>query len=50
MPDQPFWKKETFFVITLIVTCWILFFFNLGALPIKDIDEAMHAATSKDMV
>ena len=50
MPDQPFWKKETFFVITLIVTCLILFFFNLGALPIKDIDEAMHAATSKDMV
>ena len=50
MPDQPFWKKETFFVITLIVTCLILFFFGLGTVPIKDIDEAMHAATSRDMV
>jgi 4-amino-4-deoxy-L-arabinose transferase-like glycosyltransferase len=50
MPDKPFWKKETLFVITLIVTCLILFFFGLGAVPIQDIDEAMHAATSKDMV
>jgi 4-amino-4-deoxy-L-arabinose transferase-like glycosyltransferase len=50
MSDKPFWKKETFFVITLIVTCLILFFFGLGTVPIKDIDEAMHAATSKDMV
>ena len=50
MPDQPFRKKETLSVITLIVTCWILFFFGLGAVPIQDIDEAMHAATSKDMV
>jgi len=50
MLDKPFWKKETFFVITLIVTCLILFFFGLGTVPIKDIDEAMHAATSKDMV
>ncbi len=50
MSDKPFWKKETLFVITLIVTCWILFFFGLGDIPIKDIDEAMHATTSKDMV
>ena len=50
MSDKPFWKKETLFVITLIVTCWILYFFGLGDIPIKDIDEAMHATTSKDMV
>jgi uncharacterized membrane protein len=50
MSEKPFWKKETLFVITLIVTCLMLFFFGLGAVPIRDIDEAMHAATSKDMV
>ena len=50
MPDKLFWKKETLFVITLIITCLILFFFGLGDIPIKDIDEAMHATTSKDMV
>jgi hypothetical protein len=50
MPEKPFWEKETLLVTTLIVTCLILFFFALGAVPIKDIDEATHAATSKDMV
>jgi 4-amino-4-deoxy-L-arabinose transferase-like glycosyltransferase len=50
MSDKPIWKKETLFVMTLIVTCWILYFFGLGDMPIKDIDEAMHATTSKDMV
>jgi hypothetical protein len=43
MPEKPFWEKETLFVTTLIVTCLILFFFGLGTVPIKDIDEAMHA-------
>jgi 4-amino-4-deoxy-L-arabinose transferase-like glycosyltransferase len=50
MSEKLFWNKETLFVITLVVTCWILFFFGLGDIPIKDIDEAMHAATSRDMV
>jgi len=30
--------------------CLILFFFNLGDRALWDIDEGMHAATSKDMV
>lgn len=42
--------KETTFIFTLMAVCLILFFFNLGDRALWDIDEGMHAATSKDMV
>ena len=50
MHDKLFWGKETLFVMILIMTCVFLYFFGLGAVPVNDIDEAMHAATSRDMV
>jgi len=50
VPDKKNWGKEPFLIFILIGTCLILFFFGLGAGPMGDIDEAMHAATSKDMV
>jgi len=50
MPDKKNWEKEPFLIFILIGTCLILYFFGLGAGPMGDIDEAMHAATSKDMV
>jgi 4-amino-4-deoxy-L-arabinose transferase-like glycosyltransferase len=37
-------------VTTLILLCLVVFFFRLGARPLWDIDEGMHAATSKDMI
>jgi len=42
--------KESILILTLIGVCLILFFFNLGDRALWDIDEGMHAATSKDMV
>ena len=50
MPEKKFWQKETFLIIILVGICLTLFFFRLGAGPMGDIDEAMHASTSKDMV
>ena len=50
MPENPFWEKETLFVIILISICLLLYFFRLGTMPMGDSDEAMHASTSKDMV
>jgi len=43
-------QKESVLISTLIAICLILFFFNLGDRALWDIDEGMHAATSKDMV
>ena len=43
-------KNETFPVLTLIALCLILFFLRLGARPLWDIDEGMHAVTSMEMV
>jgi len=43
-------QKESVLISTLIAVCLILFFFNLGDRALWDIDEGMHAATSKDMV
>jgi 4-amino-4-deoxy-L-arabinose transferase-like glycosyltransferase len=43
-------KNETFAILILITLCLTLFFFNLGARPLWDIDEGMHAATSKEMI
>ena len=50
MRAKRFWEKEFFLIFILIGICLILYFFGLGAGPMGDIDEAMHAATSKDMV
>src|SRR5512139_1807509 len=43
-------EKEVFQISVLVVLCLILFFFRLGERPLWDIDEGMHASTSKDMV
>lgn len=43
-------QKEAIYISTLIAVCLILFFFRLGDRALWDIDEGMHAATSKDMV
>ena len=50
MLAKPIWEKESLRVIILICICLLLYFFRLGHMPLGDIDEAMHAATSKDMV
>lgn len=36
--------------IALVAVCLILFFVGLGAYPLWDQDEGMHAATSRDMI
>jgi 4-amino-4-deoxy-L-arabinose transferase-like glycosyltransferase len=44
-------KRENIFnILILVVLCLVLFFFHLGARPLWDTDEGMHASTSKDMV
>jgi 4-amino-4-deoxy-L-arabinose transferase-like glycosyltransferase len=45
-----FWEKESFFILVLLFFCYLLFFFHLGARPLWDGDEGMHATTSKEMV
>ena len=50
MRAKRIWEKEFFLIFILIGTSLILYFFGLGAGPMGDIDEAMHASTSKDMV
>jgi 4-amino-4-deoxy-L-arabinose transferase-like glycosyltransferase len=43
-------QQEILYISTVIALCLILFFFNLGGRALWNIDEGMHAATSKDMV
>ena len=43
-------KAEFFFILILLLLSLTLFFFRLGTRPLWDIDEGMHAATSKEMV
>lgn len=50
MSKKRFWQKESTSLAVLIAVCLILFFFRLGERALWDIDEGMHAATSKDMV
>jgi len=47
---EKIWPREIFFILILLSLCAILFFFHLGKVPLWDVDEGMHAATSKDMV
>ena len=42
--------KESVYISTLIAVCLILFFVSIGGRALWNIDEGMHAATSKDMV
>ncbi len=42
--------KQSILVLILVLLCLTLFFFRLGARPLWDTDEGMHASTSKDMV
>ena len=44
------WEREVFLILALVFLCLFLFIFHLGPRPIWDIDEGMHASTSKDMV
>ena len=48
--NEKIWEKEIVLILGLVFLCLLLFFFQLGARPIWDIDEGMHASTSKDMV
>jgi len=50
MPENKIWEKESFLIFILVGTCLVLYFFGLGTGPMGDVDEAMHASTSKDMV
>jgi 4-amino-4-deoxy-L-arabinose transferase-like glycosyltransferase len=50
MSEKKQTPKEGILIISLIAVCLILFFFRLGDRALWDIDEGMHAATSKDMV
>jgi 4-amino-4-deoxy-L-arabinose transferase-like glycosyltransferase len=43
-------KAEFVFILILLLLSLTLFFFQLGTRPLWDIDEGMHAATSRDMV
>lgn len=44
------WHSESFYILSLIALCLCLFFFHLGGRPLWDIDEGLHASTSKEMV
>ena len=43
-------QREVLFLFTLVLLCFVLFFLFLGNRPLWDVDEGMHAATSKDMI
>jgi len=45
-----FSKQDFFSIFILLALCLTLFFFRLGDRPIWDIDEGMHATTSREMV
>jgi len=43
-------RSEVLRLVLLVALCLFLFFFGLGTRALWDVDEGMHAATSKDMV
>ena len=43
-------QRDILFLSLLVILCLILFFSALGNRPLWDVDEGMHAATSKDMI
>jgi 4-amino-4-deoxy-L-arabinose transferase-like glycosyltransferase len=50
MFPQKILKNEAVLFLILIALCLTLFFFRLGSRPLWDIDEGMHAVTSKEMI
>jgi 4-amino-4-deoxy-L-arabinose transferase-like glycosyltransferase len=48
--DRDTGKVKYAHILILCALCFVLFFFRLGDRPLWDVDEGMHAATSKDMV
>jgi hypothetical protein len=43
-------KTERVLILTLLCLCLTMSFYRLGARPLWDVDEGMHAVTSKEMV
>ncbi len=43
-------KRDSYALLALVTLCLLLFFLRLGGHPLWDVDEGMHASTSKDMV
>ncbi|MEN8809150.1 MAG: glycosyltransferase family 39 protein, partial [Desulfobacterales bacterium] len=43
-------QREMVYLAILVLLCLVLFFLFLGNRPLWDVDEGMHAATSKDMI
>ena len=43
-------NSERNLVLILFCICLTLLFFRLGARPLWDVDEGMHAVTSKEMI
>jgi len=43
-------QQEMVYLATLVLLCFVPFFLFLGNRPLYDVDEGMHAATSKDMI
>jgi len=43
-------KEEALFIFILFLFCLTLFFFGLGAVPLWEPDEGIHAASSKEIV
>ncbi len=48
--DQGITKRDYLSILVLCALCIVVLFFQLGDRPLWDVDEGMHAATSKDMV
>ncbi|MGE5807797.1 MAG: ArnT family glycosyltransferase [Nitrospirota bacterium] len=49
-PDFQYGKKDYYAILALRVLCLVLFFYQLGSHPLWDVDEGLHASTSKGMV
>jgi len=43
-------RNESLRLVLLVALCLFFFYFGLGTRALWDVDEGMHAATSKDMV
>jgi 4-amino-4-deoxy-L-arabinose transferase-like glycosyltransferase len=50
MTGQRLGKEEYYAILALCVLCLVVFFYQLGSHPLWDVDEGMHASTSKDIV
>ena len=48
--SQDIRKGDYLSILALCALCFVVLFFQLGDRPLWDVDEGMHAATSKDMV